>query len=600
LKSLITLWNILAKEFASRCCTSATMDIKTVQGRSDNEGFSFFTITLPDFGRDFQKSLDLGLVDHALFCSFSRRGGLPQFLGGFLDLVFDRRTGVLLDEPSIEAILAIRQLTLLYSKILLPCSNTRVKKAMDDYVECESQVNEVDSRLFPGDYSEISRMSSLLYRTVFSGVDSDIYSENIVPKHGPGATADKIRGNGKFTCRTWTDRLEKVFPAGDYLFPSVLHYSNEYEDVSWLEPDAEIPVKVISVPKTQKTPRIIAVEPTCQQYCQQAMLEAIIQRIANSDISNFLGFEDQIPNQSLALAGSRNGELATLDLSEASDRVSFQHVRALLARHPLLLEAVDACRSRKADVPGHGVLSLAKFASMGSALTFPFEAMLFLSLVFLGIEKELNTQFTDRAHILSFIGKVRIYGDDIIVPTDMVISVIDTLEYFGIRVGSDKSFWTGRFRESCGKEYYDGHDVSIVKVRHTLPTSRRHVQEIISTVSLRNQLYMAGCWQTVKWLDSRIRDVIHYFPDVLESSPVLGRTTSLGYIPEKMCDVLHRPLVKGYVVHSRLPSDVLDGSGALLKFFLKRGGLPTADERHLERAGRPRTVDIKTRWATPY
>lgn len=600
MKSLITLWNILANEMASRCCTSATMDIKTVQGRSNNEGMSFLTITLPCFGKDFQKSLDQGFVDHNMFCAFSRHGGLPRFLGGFLDLVFDRRTGVLLNDPSIEAILAIRQLTLLFSKILLPCSNAREKKAMDAYVECDSQVKEVDSRLFPEDFSEISRMSSLLYRSVFSSIDSDIFSENIVPRHGPGATADKLRGNGKFNCRTWTDRLEKVFPVGDYLFPSALHFSNEYEEVSWLEPDAEIPVKVISVPKTQKTPRIIAVEPTCQQYCQQAVLSSMIEHIANSDIDNFLGFEDQSPNQALALNGSLTGELATLDLSEASDRVSFQHVRALLARHPLLLEAVDACRSRKADVPGHGVISLAKFASMGSALTFPIEALLFLSLVFLGIERELNTQFTSRAHIMSFAGRVRIYGDDIIVPTDMVLSVIDTLEYFGILVGADKSFWTGRFRESCGKEYYDGQDVSIVKVRRMLPTHRRHVQEIISTVSLRNQLFMAGCWQTVKWLDLRIRDVIHYFPDVLESSPVLGRTTSLGYIPEKMCDLLHRPLVKGYVVSSRLPSDVLDGTGALLKFFLKRGGLPTADERHLERAGRPRTVDIKARWATPY
>jgi hypothetical protein len=272
----------------------------------------------------------------------------------------------------------------------------------------------------------------------------------------------------------------------------------------------------------------------------------------------------------------------------------------MLDRHPLLLEAVSSCRSLKADVPGHGVVSLAKFASMGSALTFPIEAMFFLSIVFLGIERELNTRFIDRSFLKDYVNKVRIYGDDIIVPTDMVLPVIESLEYFGVRVGLNKSFWTGRFRESCGKEYYDGSDVSIVRVRRMLPTSREHVPEIISIVSLRNQLFMAGCWETTRYLDSYIRKVLPYFPDVLESSPVLGRITSLGYIQEKQCDMLHIPLVKGYVVSSRLPSDPLDGAGALLKFFLKRGGLPTADERHLERAGRPRTVNIKARWAPPY
>lgn len=600
MKSPTTLWNVLAEEMARRCCTSTTMDIKTVHGRSNHEGISFFTITLPAFGKDFQLSLDRGLVDHDTFLGFKRRGGLPLFLGGFLDLIFDRSTGVLVDDPSIEAILAVRQLTLMYSKILLPCSSKRVKEAMDGYIDCESQVKESSDRLSLEDYSNISRISALLYRSVFSSVDSDIYTENIVPKHGPGATADKLRGNGKYSCRTWTDRLERVFPCGDYLFPSALHYSIGYDEVSWLEPEAEIPVKVISVPKTQRTPRIIAIEPTCQQYCQQAVLESIVRAVENSDVSHFIGFEDQTPNQSLALEGSSSGELATLDLSEASDRVSLLHVRALLSNNPLMLEAVEACRSLKADVPGHGVVPLAKFASMGSALTFPMEAMLFLSIIFLGIEKELSTQFTNRSELLDFVGKVRVYGDDIIIPVDMVHSVIESLEYFGIRVGLAKSFWTGRFRESCGKEYYDGHDVSIVKVRRAFPTDRRHVQEVISIVSFRNQMYLSGYWETVKWLDSRIRDVIHYFPDVLDSSPVLGRITFLGYKPERLCNYLHRPLVKGYVVSSRLPQDNLDGAGALLKFFIKRGGLPTADAKHLERAGRPRTVDIKARWAPPY
>ena len=83
-------------------------------------------------------------------------------------------------------------------------------------------------------------------------------------------------------------------------------------------------------------------------------------------------------------------------------------------------------------------------------------------------------------------------------------------------------------------------------------------------------------------------------------SAVLGRISSLGYQTDRMCEKLHAPMVKGYVDNSRLPLDILDGPGALLKFFLKRGSLPTADRNHLERAGRPRSASIKTRLASPF
>jgi hypothetical protein len=115
LKSPTVLWSVLAEELASRCCTSATMDIKTVHDRVAHEGLSYLTISLPSFGNDFQKSLNQGLVSHDSFLGFSRMRGLPRFLGGFLDSVFDRGSGVLLDSPNIDAILAIRQLTLMFS-----------------------------------------------------------------------------------------------------------------------------------------------------------------------------------------------------------------------------------------------------------------------------------------------------------------------------------------------------------------------------------------------------------------------------------------------------------------------------------------------------
>ena len=599
LKSLILLWKLVADDYATRCRTSTTMDYKLVQGRSKHEGLSFLTISLPTFGRDFQKGLNLGLVDRNSFQGFSWRAGLPQFLGGFLDLIFDRNSGVLLDKPDIDAILAVRQLTLMFGKTLLPCSDARVAKAMSEYVECDLEVGARDDCMISSDIEDFKRVARVLFSSMFSKVDSDVYHGNIVPKHGPGSTADKLLGNKKFLQRTWTSRLESVFPFGEFLFPSWSYYS-EFDSVDLLEPGEELPVRVIPVPKTQKTPRIIAIEPTAMQYAQQGLLESILTHIEGDDYLNmFLGFRDQSPNQQLAQKGSLTGDLATLDLSDASDRVSFRLVMEMVSCHPHLQRALDATRSRKADVPGQGVVSLSKFASMGSATTFPIEAMVFLTCVFLGIERSLNTRCSPSL-LKEMKGKVRIYGDDIIAPMDHVHSIVDTLELFGAKVGLDKSFWIGRFRESCGKEYYEGHDVSIVKVRRLFPTQLKCVPEVISLVSLRNQLYKAGCWKAVKWLDRRIRDLLIHFPNVHDTSPVLGRFSFLGYETQREHKHLHSPLVKGYVVVSQPPIDKLDGPGALLKFFLKRGSQPAADRKHLERAGRPRAVDIKPRWASPF
>jgi hypothetical protein len=310
-----------------------------------------------------------------------------------------------------------------------------------------------------------------------------------------------------------------------------------------------------------------------------------------------IGFNDQEPNQLLAKEGSLTGSLATLDLSEASDRVSFQLVRTMFSRYPLLSEAIDVTRSMRAEVDGYGVIPLAKYASMGSALCFPIEAMVFLTIIFVGIEQSTNTQ-TSLKSIKRLMGRVRVYGDDIIVPVHYVHCVISELESFGMRVNASKSFWTGKFRESCGKEYYDGHDVTLSRVRRVFPTSRTDSEEIISLVSLRNQMFDSGMTKTVAWLDRTIERLIP-FPYVGRASPVLGRFQYLGFHnTERIGPNLHDPQVKGMVVQSRIPVRKTDGNGALMKWFLKPGEDPFVAVDHLERSGRPASLTLKRRWCS--
>ena len=596
MKSLMTLLQYVLIDTGTWCCTSTTRDFKEITRRVEHEGLSFITITLPALCTEFERALDQGYVDSTMFRSFRKHGTLPRFLGGLFCLVFDRSSGRLLDEPSVDAIFFIRQILLLCKKILLPCSQSRERKAYDDYIKCEKEVENWSSAADERQIARFGRVADLLWGSDLSHLDRKVYDGHLRPRHGPGATADRLVGNDKYTFRSWTWRLEEYFSSSEFCIPNS-GFHTELGSIDFLEPGAELPVRVISVPKTLKTPRIIAVEPTCMQYAQQALLDILVSRIERSDsLQGSIGFTDQEPNQVLAKAGSLDGSLATIDLSEASDRVSNLLVKRLFSNYPSLAGAIQACRSERADVPGHGIVPLSKFASMGSATTFPVEAMVFLTIICLGYERSLNRTLTPR-DVSILLKKVRVYGDDIICPVDIVRFVVSELSDFGLKVNTRKSFWTGKFRESCGKDYYNGQDVSVTYCRRMLPSRRSDVSEMISAVSLRNQFYLAGFWKTADFLDGYLRRLAP-LPTVLATSPALGRWSVLGYQSERQCPSLHRPLVKGMVVVPKPRSSRLEGHGALLKFFLKRGRDPIFDKKHLERYGRPESVDIKIRWAS--
>jgi hypothetical protein len=523
---------------------------------------------------------------------------------------------------------------LAFAKISLPSHPRRERKALQGFIECEQDVRQFDTELTEKDIDAFKRVSSLLFRRVFTEMDRDVYLGQLLPQHGPGSVADNLTSNGKYRNRTWTRRLDRVFPLDKYLLPNH-HFTDDLKQVNILEPGSEIPVKVITVPKTMKTPRIIAIEPTHMQYMQQALLRSFLEAYKRDELlCGLIGFDDQNPNQVMACQGSADGRTATLDLSDASDRVSNQLVRAMTHRWPHLTEALDATRSRRADVPGYGEIRLAKYASMGSALCFPIEAMVFTTMIFLGIEESLNVTLTKK-HVASFLGSVRVYGDDLIVPVDHVHTIVQTLEHFGARVGLDKSFWTGKFRESCGKEYFNGTDISIVRVRQALPYTMADATGVISTVALRNHLYNGWYPGTVRWLDNRLGAMLKHYPVVGPASPVLGRVSRLrDYDCERMHPNLHSPQVRGYVVEAKAPSDPLGGIGALLKCLLKleirnksrvadkdissipcsgpgmdqvsnsgpSSWMPSSsqDEKHLERSGRPKRVSIRLGWWSAY
>jgi hypothetical protein len=353
-------------------------------------------------------------------------------------------------------------------------------------------------------------------------------------------------------------------------------------------------VRVVTVPKTQKTPRIIAIEPSTVQFAQQGLKEEIYNWISRSALDQILGFEDQTRNQQMALRGSLDGSLATLDLSEASDRVHWWLVQRMVKNFPHLRDFLDATRSRTAEVEGYGVIPLTKFASMGSALTFPIEAIVFTTLASLGMHEQSGVAIRPA----SLAGCLSVYGDDIIVPVDSVAPVIDWLETFGFKVNRNKSHWKGYFRESCGKEYYRGSDVSVQKFRQDFPSSRKDATAVASLVDFRNRCYADGLWHVVKELDIVLGKTIPMIPSRDASIGLVMVTFLPPSQKTRYNEHLQRSEVKVPYLQPAGVNYTVDGERGLLKWFLETRHRKVAPQgRSFASQARSTAFNIYSRWA---
>jgi hypothetical protein len=599
MKSLLEITSHVLQDCSAVCGVNPNRDLLEITRRVENEGESFLTITLPTLASGLEKALDQGFWSPALSTAFScgRKRSLPRFLGGFFDQIFDGE-GTLRQPQSVavQCIWAIRQICRVVSKLYLPASPRRIAKALQRFVDVEQEVRtHVSAQSFTDAFKKVS---AIVWSDILgSGGDSRRYLE-YHPRHGRGTTAEAIVGNDKYHFRSWPLRLEREFPFSEFGISNVLN-DEAYDSLSslmYLLPRDETPVKVVPVPKTAKTPRIIAIEPVAMQYMQQAIADWVRPRIETRCrfTAGHVNFTDQLVNNQLARIGSKNGFYATLDLSDASDRVSCKHVATMLRCFPLFLREVMSCRSTRASLPG-GTLPLRKFASMGSALCFPMEAMVFFIAIVTSKLLRRSRALSPR-NVLNASRDVYVYGDDLIVSAYMAPSVVEDLELFGLKVNAAKSFWTGKFRESCGGDYYDGIDVVPVYCRRKLPDHRADVHGIVSAVAFANQLYWAGLWGAAKMVRQSVEKLVGPLPSVCTHDQILGWESFSNARSFQSWDYdLQRPKSRGYVIVPGRRSDILDGDSALLKCW-RTIGRKFDDPTHLRTSVRYGNLALKRRW----
>lgn len=309
--------------------------------------------------------------------------------------------------------------------------------------------------------------------------------------------------------------------------------------------------RVTTVPKNAKTDRVICIEPDLNMYVQKGIGRVIRNRLRRWGLLHPWA---QRENAELAREGSATGRLATVDLSSASDSIHMDVVRQLLP--PEWVSAIELCRSPSTVLPSGEVKLLRKVSSMGNGFTFELETLIFYGLCQAVIEL-ISTKETDR--------RCKVYGDDIIIDADLEPYLRVVLEHFGFTVNLKKTFRSGPFRESCGKHYFAGIDVTPFYVRGP-------VDSVLRVYWAANQIrrHSRLPWGLDPLFEPAYRRLVHSLPRFWQDIKIPEGYGDGGLIADwdEVCPIRAPKGFQGWRYRAVLPktgSTYLDGVGTLIK-----------------------------------
>jgi len=290
-----------------------------------------------------------------------------------------------------------------------------------------------------------------------------------------------------------TSALKQVYPAWGHHLESKGSY-----------PQFQVGNRVVTVPKDASTNRVIAIEPGLNLFFQKSLGDMIGKRLLRVGID----LHDQGKNQRKARKGSIDSSLATVDLSSASDSISYSIVEALLP--PRWFNLLDIARSHYGSFNGQTV-RWNKFSSMGNGFTFQLESLIFFAI-----------SFCCSDYVGADPYQVSVYGDDIVLPVSAKEIFSEMMNFYGFRINEKKSHFDSSFRESCGAHYFSGYDVKplyLKEVLSSLQTVYRFANAIRRLAS-RQMNYLA--------CDSRFRDCFDHLVSLVPKPLRLRIPETLG------------------------------------------------------------------------
>jgi hypothetical protein len=509
-------------------------DLLTIRRRVSSEGISFLTKSLPAFGKAIDLALSTDTPLQVLGFKKAKGSQLPRLLGWLLADVF-QLDGVAREvTPAASiALKSLRQILLLFYKLEVPYDSNAVSKTLRSFKDTE-----VEMATFPTQ----TPMSASIIKQAARLVSLVVQESNpfdIVPKHGPGAVATGERPWEKPVFKRYFPELDAVYPYPLHMYFNPNHFFTDVVGRKHVELEKVlVPLsKVVLVPKDSRGPRLISMEPLELQWIQQGLKQVLEDAIAQHRYTRgHVNFTDQEINRNLALNASRDGINVTIDMKDASDRVSLALVQMLFPCE--WVECLEACRSHGTVLPTGERVMFNKFAPMGSALCFPVESLVFWSLAVATIMAEENCLAWQAAR------QVFVFGDDLIMPGKVYPGVIRQLEAVGLRVNRNKCCTGSSFRESCGMDAYGGVQVTPVRIKTLWDPSLDPVQVHASYVAVSNRLYLHGYRQAAHFIEN----------EVLKRKPTpftRGEPTAIQFVRPDL-DVQHRNEQAG--IRTRLPS----------------------------------------------
>jgi hypothetical protein len=397
-------------------------DESYVLSRLNLEGDKFALTILPKLGRAVETSfIRCEPLATPVGLALYGKTRLPRFLFPLMQKCFSEE-GRPLSNPDLISLEVIRQITLFFSKVnsgSLGDVSGPISEFLDRVKSCKPVRLNVP---------ELIRARQLCHQ-IFSNKCLDEWQLSPWGHHGPGAVSEGECGVEKWQFTEYPGLDASLFDLS--VGENMIQYS------------ADKPVaRVLAVPKDFRGPRIICAEPKECMFGQQGLKEIMYNLLQSHYLTrNSIDFEDVSRNR----AACFQKKYATLDLKDASDRLSIGLVRFLFPRK--VFQLLTQYRSRALRWNDRNY-SYRAFATMGSALCFPVQTLVFFTIV--KATQQMFNRVSSPAKMIR--SKIFVFGDDIICDMRIAPRVIEVLELAGLKVNLDKTpTATSIVRESCGE-----------------------------------------------------------------------------------------------------------------------------------------------------
>lgn len=521
--------------------------------RLSAEGPQFLTITLPRLSKAVLRSLELGYFERPT--EFAWKGRSLRYFSGLLNGIFDSNGNVRRDVDPYY-IWRVRQFCEYFYKLAVPYTDKKERKAERDYLSCERELMSFKPRpewvnslwkfivyKFPCLATDtivdvLSQQRPRFTNGSFAGSSkygSPYYITKLLPQTKIGTTTKDFEGiSGYFKPYPGVPRTRSlIMEEQRFAEEFALSESPKANNVTLVDVDTTPKVaEVLFVPKDSRKPRVISKEPLHQLRLQMTCFDYLSKKLEYFTQKR-VNFTDQTINRELARVSSKDKKYATLDLKEASDRVSYVLASRLFEYSPVLSYFLRA-RSVRYQLPSGNLGTLNKMSGMGSGLTFSIMALIIYSSVVHRIQ-----QCTPKRLHKKIEKSVYVYGDDLVVPTKYVKYAVEALGLSGLMINSDKCYSRSHFRESCGGDYFDGCDVSPVrlKLQNSAPYFRGHFSLEVKKVDAAVLAIERHCRELVR--DGLLELADYYYkkledhlggplPEVSGDSNYLGRYNILS------------------------------------------------------------------------